>query len=97
MKAPAKLVCLESYWNEKLFQTHTVKGFFEAMAPLAHPPITVAHRFVDSQASLVCDLLFLHRFYADPAPWKNLRRIFASVQRDYPPARRMGHTLVMRD
>ncbi|HYN13835.1 MAG TPA: hypothetical protein VET51_14435 [Burkholderiales bacterium] len=198
MKAPAKLVCLESYWNEKLFQTFSVKGFFEAMAPLAHPPLTVAHRFVESEAglayytrrpggvmwrqsdvfdapvyylafhgrpagvasllggisgerlceafagyggyknlvyfaacsvlrgtkgerfardflkatgvravigyttrvdwmaSLVADLLFLHRFYADPSPWRNLRRIFRSVQRDYPAARRLGHTLVMR-
>ncbi len=26
----------------------------------------------------------------------NLRRIFASVQRDYPRARRLGHTLVLR-
>jgi hypothetical protein len=175
-----------------------VKGFFEAMAPLAHPPLTVAHRFVESEAalayytkrpeglmwrsqelfdtpvyylafhgrpgavrsllerieadklceafagyggyrnlvyfaccnvlrgekgrsfarrflktsgvkavigytttvdwmaSLVCDLLFLHRFYADPSPWKNLRRIFNSVQRDYPAARRLGYTLVTR-
>ena len=199
MKAPAKLVCLESYWNEKLFQTFSVKGFLDAMAPLAHPPLTVAHRFVDSaaglayytkrpggvmwrqrelfdtpvyylafhgrpasvtsllgrisgerlceafagygsyknlvyfaacsvlrgargkrfardflgttgvravigyrtnvdwMASLVCDLLFLHRFYADPAPWRNLRRIFASVHRDYPRARRLGHTLILRD
>ena len=38
MKAPPKLVCLESYWNEKLFQTFSVKGFLDAMAPLAHPP-----------------------------------------------------------
>ena len=200
MKAPLKLVCLESYWNDRLHQTASVKEFLEAMAPLAHPPLTVAHRFVDSEAglayylrrpggvmwrerelfdapvyylafhgapaairpalgrvdgerlceafagygdggyrnlvyfaacsvlrgkrgmdfarrflaatgvravvgyttpvgwmdSLVADLLFLHRFYADPAPWKNLRRIFASVQRDYPRARKLGHTLVMR-
>jgi hypothetical protein len=197
MKAPPKLVCLESYWNERMFQTFSVKGFFEAMAPLVHPPVTVAHRFVESEsglayytrrggvlwrqeelfdtpvfylafhgapgavksvlgrigaerlcdafsgygdngyrnlvyfaacnvlrgqagrrfardflkatgvraivgytttvdwmASLVADMLFLHRFYSDPSPWRNLRRIFASVQRDYPRARRMGHTLV---
>lgn len=196
MKAPAKLVCFEAYWNDRLFQTHSMKGFLEAMAPLSHPPLTIAHRYVDSEAglayylrkpggvlwrqkelfdvpvyylafhgrpaavspplgrvsgdrlceafagyggyrnlvyfaacsvlrgargeafarqflrktgvravvgyttavpwmeSLVCDLLFLHRFYADAAPWKNLRRIFASVQRDYPRARRLGHTLV---
>ena len=47
-------------------------------------------------ASLVCDLLFLHRFYNDPAPWKNLRRIFNSVRRDYPAARRLKHILITR-
>jgi hypothetical protein len=52
---------------------------------------------VDWMASLVADLLFLHRFYGDAAPWRNLRRIFRSVQRDYPHARRLGHTLVTRD
>jgi hypothetical protein len=201
VKAPPKIVCLESYWNERLFQSFSMKGFLEAMAPLLHPPLTIAHRFVDSQpgiayylrrpggvmwrqkelfdapvyylafhgrpaavtpvlgrvtgeqlceafagygaggyrnlvyfaacsvfsgargrrfaktflratgvravigygtpvgwmASLVCDLLFLHRFYSDPAPWKNLRRIFNSVQRDYPVARRLKHTLVTRE
>ena len=45
-------------------------------------------------ASLVCDMLFLHRFYSDPSPWRNLRRIFNSVRRDYPLARRLGHTLI---
>ena len=48
-------------------------------------------------ASLVADLLFLHRFYLDPSPWRNLRRIFRSVQRDYPRARRLGHLLITRD
>jgi hypothetical protein len=170
-----------------------VKGFFEAMAPLLDPPLTVAHRFVDSEAglahyakrvmwrnrelfdapvyylafhgrpgavspplgriesqrlceafegyggyknlvyfaccnvlrgergrrfarqflkasgaravigytttvnwmaSLVADMLFLHRFYRDPSPWRNLPRIFHSVSRDYPVARRLGHTLI---
>src|SRR3954470_5968314 len=52
MKAPAKIVCLESYWNEKLFQSVSVKPFFEAMAPLLHPPLIVAHRFVESDAGL---------------------------------------------
>jgi len=182
-----------------LFQTTSVKGFFESMAPLSHPPLTVAHRFVESEeglayylrrpggvmwrqkelfdtpvyylafhgrpasvtsllgrisgerlceafagygsyknlvyfascsmfrggkgrrfardflkatgaravigyttpvnwmASLVADMLFLHRFYADPSPWKNLRRLFNSVQRDYPLARRLGHTLITGD
>jgi hypothetical protein len=198
MKAPPKLVCLETYWNDRLFQSFSVKGFFEAMAPLVRPPLTVAHRFVESRnglayyakrpdgvmwrsrelfdapvyylafhgkpggvtsllggidakelceafagyggyrnlvyfaacnvlrgkrgmafarrflratgvravigyttrvdwmASLVADMLFLHRFYNDPSPWRNLRRIFNSVQRDYPRARRLGHTLVIR-
>ena len=200
MRAPPKIVCLESYWNEQMFQHFSVKGFLDAMAPLVSPPLTVAHRFVDSgaglayylrrpgglmwrqqelfdapvfylafhgrpgsvravverisgeqltdafagygesgyknlvyfaacsvfrgargmrfaqdfvrntgvqavigyatpvgwMASLVCDLLFLHRFYTDPAPWKNLRRIFRSVHRDYPAARRLQHILVTR-
>ena len=179
-----------------MFQTFSVKGFFEAMAPLSSPPLTLAHRFVESEAglayyakrpdgllwrseelfdtpiyylafhgrpggvrslleridserlceafqgygsypnlvyfaccnvlrgekgrrfaraflktsgvravigytttvnwmaSLVADMLFLHRFYRDPSPWKNLRRIFNSVSRDYPVARRLGHTLI---
>jgi hypothetical protein len=181
-----------------MFQAFSVKGFFEAMAPLVHPPLTVAHRFVESEAglayyakrpdglawrskelfdtpiyylafhgkpgslspllgrieaervceafagygeggyqnlayfaccnvlrgekgqrfareflkksrmravigytttvnwmaSLVADMLFLQRFYSDPAPWRNLRRIFNSVSRDYPVARRLGHTLM---
>jgi len=199
MKVPAKLVCLEAYWNEKLFQTSSVRGFFEAMAPLQSPPLTLAHRFVESEAglayyakrpdglmwrrkelydtpiyylafhgrpatvvsltgdigsqplidafegyghgyknlayfaccsvlrgkrgrrfardflgksrmravigyaarvdwmaSLVADMLFLHRFYRDSSPWRNLRRIFNSVVRDYPAARRLGYTLIER-
>jgi hypothetical protein len=200
MKVPPKLVCLETYWNEKLFESFSVKPFFEAMAPLTTPPLRVAHRFVESaqglayyarrpdgvmwrhadlfdapvyylafhgkpgtvisltgdigaeplveafagygrgyrslvyfaacsvlrgvqgerfakaflrktgvravigyttrvdwMASLVADLLFLHRFYRDPSPWRNLRRIFRSVQHDYPRARRLGHLLITRD
>jgi hypothetical protein len=49
---------------------------------------------VDWMESLVADMLFLHRFYRDPSPWRNLKRIFRSVQRDYPLARRLGHTLI---
>jgi hypothetical protein len=52
---------------------------------------------VDWMASLVADMLFLHRFYRDPSPWRNLRRIFNSVSRDYPVARRLGHTLITRE
>jgi len=198
VKAPPKLVCLETYWNERLFQSFSVKGFFEAMAPLVRPPLRIAHRFVESaeglayytrrpggvmwrqrelfdapvyylafhgkpgtvisltgnigaqplieafegfgrggyrnlvyfaacsmlhgkrgerfardflkatgvravigyttrvdwMASLVADMLFLHRFYSDASPWRNLKKIFASVQRDYPRARALGHSLV---
>ena len=200
MKVPAKLVCLETYWNETLFESFSVRPFFEALAPLLNPPLRVAHRHVESaqglayyarrpdgvmwrradlfdapvyylafhgkpgtvisltgdigaeplieafagygrgyrnlvyfaacsvlrgaqgerfaraflrktgvravigyttrvdwMASLVADLLFLHRFYRDPSPWRNLRRIFRSVQRDYPRARRLGHLLMTRD
>ena len=198
---PAKLVCLESYWDAALFREMSVKGFFEALQPLLTPPLQVAHRFVESRrglayytrypdgllwkepdawnapiyylafhgkpaaiksvldgigadrlcdafrgygrcgydnlvyfaacsvlrgrrghqfareflkasgcravigyttdvnwmASLVTDLLFLHRFYSDPDPWRNLRAIFASVHRDFRPARELGHTLVLAD
>jgi hypothetical protein len=198
LKAPSKLVCLETYWNERLFQSFSVKPFLDALASLEHPPLQVAHRFVESAAglvyyarrpqgvmwrqaelfdtpvfylafhgkpgtvisltgdigaeplieafqgygdggyrnlvyfaacsmlrgaqgmrfareflkktgvravigyttrvdwtaSLVADMLFLHRFYRDASPWRNLKRIFASVQRDYPLARRLGHTLI---
>jgi hypothetical protein len=197
VKAPRKLVCLETYWNDKLFQSFSVRPFFEAMGQLLHPPLMVAHRFVESEpglayyarrptgvmwrqadlfdapvyylafhgkpgtvisltgnigaeplieafagygrgyknlvyfaacsvlrgvqgerfakeflrktgvravigyttrvdwmASLVADMLFLHLFYLDPSPWRNLRKIFASVQREYPRARRLGHALV---
>jgi hypothetical protein len=51
---------------------------------------------VDWMASLIADMLLLHRFYADPSPWRNLRRIFASVHRDYPRARKLRHTLILR-
>lgn len=199
-RAPKKLICLESYWNERLFETFSVKGFLEAMAPLVRPPLQLAHRFVESErglayytkrpdgllwraaeafdapvfylafhgapaalktplgrieadrlceafagygdggyrnlvyfaacgvlrgahgrrfaerflaetgvralvgytrtvdwmGSLVADLLFLQRFYASPAPWRNLRRIFDSVQRDFPRARTLGHALILR-
>jgi hypothetical protein len=200
VKAPPKLVCLETYWNEKLFESFSVKPFFDAMAPLLRPPLKVAHRFVESEAglayytqrpggvmwryaelfdapvfylafhgkpgavisltgnigaqpllqafegygrgyrnlvyfaacsmlrgaqgerfarefmrktgvravigyttrvdwmaSLVADLLFLHRFYSHPSPWRNLRRIFNSVRRDYPRARTLGHLLLTRE
>lgn len=43
--------------------------------------------------SMLTDLLFLRRFYADPDPWRNLRRIHDSVLEDFAPARALGHVL----
>ena len=51
-RVPAKLVVLESYWDNRLFQTMSVKGFFESMGPLHDPPLQLAHRFVESQRGL---------------------------------------------
>ena len=195
---PSKLVVLESYWDSRLFQTKTVKGFFEAMGPLHDPPLQLAHRFVESQRglahytaapdgllwrdpgaadapifylafhgapsevksvldsigeqelcdafkgfgvkpnlvyfaacsvlrdqkgrqfakkfleasgcravlgyttdvnwmlSLVTDMLFLHRFYCNDDPWKNLRKIFESVLSDFKPAGEIGWTMIER-
>jgi hypothetical protein len=193
---PKKLVCLESSWNKRVFHAMSVKGFFEALQPLIHPPLKLAHRFVESakhlayytrrpdgllwtdqegwdvpifylafhgspatvhstlesiDAQLLCDafqgysgyrnliylsacnvlgeplgrdfgekllrvsgsravigytanvdwmdglivdLLFLYRFYTDKDPWHNLGRIFASLESDFQPARRMGYILI---
>jgi hypothetical protein len=46
--------------------------------------------------SMLADLLFLRRFYADPSPWRNLRQIHDSVLEDFAPARRLGHVLHLR-
>ncbi len=48
---------------------------------------------IDWMDSMLTDLLFLRRFYADPAPWKNLRAIHASVLADFAPARTLGYVL----
>ena len=48
----AKLVCLESYWNQDLFKTTSVKGFFESLATLIRPRLQLAHRFVESERGL---------------------------------------------
>jgi hypothetical protein len=195
-RVPAKLVVLESYWNNRLFETMSVKGFFESMGPLHDPPLQLAHRFVESQRglahytappggllwndpsaadapifylafhgaptqvksvlesigeqslcdafknfgikpnliyfaacsvlrgrsgqrfarkflessgcraligyttdvnwmlSLLTDMLFLHRFYRDNDPWRNLRKIYQSVLDDFKPAAQLGWTLV---
>jgi hypothetical protein len=49
---PAKLVCLESYWNRELFRTTSVKPFFEALSTLIRPRLQLAHRFVESERGL---------------------------------------------
>ena len=46
--------------------------------------------------SMLTDLLFLRRFYADPNPWKNLRAIHDSVLADFAPARALGFCLFQR-
>jgi len=46
--------------------------------------------------SMLTDLLFLRRFYADPDPWRNLRQIHDSVVKDFAPARAQGHVLHLR-
>ena len=51
---------------------------------------------VDWMDSMLTDLLFLRRFYADPAPWRNLRQIHDSVLKDFAPARALGHVLHLR-
>ena len=45
---------------------------------------------VDWMESMLADLLFLRRFYADTDPWRNLEAIHASVLEDFAPARRLG-------
>jgi hypothetical protein len=45
---------------------------------------------VDWMESMLADLLFLRRFYADADPWRNLAAIHASVLEDFAPARRLG-------
>lgn len=49
---PMKLVCLESSWDDRVFHNTSVKGFFESLGPLTHPPLQVAHRFVESSKHL---------------------------------------------
>ena len=51
-KPPAKLVVLESYWNRRLFNPSSVRGFLDALAPLAQPPLAIAHRYVESGRGL---------------------------------------------
>ncbi len=45
---------------------------------------------IDWMESMLTDLLFLRRFYADADPWRNLAAIHASVLEDFACARRLG-------
>lgn len=49
---PMKLVCLESAWDTKAFGNLSVRGFFEAMRPLIHPPLQLAYRPIESARHL---------------------------------------------
>jgi hypothetical protein len=48
----SKLVCLESYWNEDLHLTTSVRAFLDALRPTLRPPLQVAHRVVESARGL---------------------------------------------
>lgn len=50
--AACKLVCLESYWDDELFDTLSVRGFLEALRPLLQPPLQIAHRFIETAKGL---------------------------------------------
>jgi hypothetical protein len=43
---------------------------------------------------MLTDMLFLHCFYRDEDPWKNLRNIYDSVIGDFKPAIAIGWTLI---
>jgi hypothetical protein len=60
-----KLVCLESYWNQELLTTKSVKGFFESLATLIQPRLQLAHRFVESERGLS-----YYASYPDGVLWK---------------------------
>ena len=51
---------------------------------------------VDWMESMLADLLFPRRFYADADPWRHLEAIHASVLEDFAPARRLGLRLFQR-
>src|SRR5437879_2355333 len=55
-RVPSKLVVLESYWDNRLFQTMTVKGFFESMGPMhihrCNSPTALSSLNVDSPTIL---------------------------------------------
>ena len=51
----AKLVCLETYWDDgeaHLFRNTSVRTFLEGLATQFEPPLRLAHRFVESMDQL---------------------------------------------
>lgn len=52
---------------------------------------------IDWMDSMVTDLLFLKRFFNDPDPWTNIRRIHESVLADFLPARSLDFQLHVRE
>ena len=50
--------------------------------------------YVNWMLSLITDMLFLHRFYRDEDPGKNLRKIYESVLDDFRPASDIRWTLI---
>src|SRR5438105_3548796 len=96
-KVPPKLVCLESFGACRVLRGVRGERFARQFLKTSRVRAVIGYGTpVGWMASLVCDMLFLQRFYSDPAPWKNLRRIFKSVHRDYPVARRLKHLLFTR-
>jgi len=69
------------------------KAFLKASGSRAVLGYTTDVNWMDS---MLADLLFLRRFYADPDPWRNLRAIHQSVLADFAPARALGHSLCLR-
>ena len=49
---------------------------------------------VDWMDSMAVDLMFIHRFFMDDDPWKNLGKIVASIIADFRPAKAMGYTVL---
>lgn len=50
--------------------------------------------YVNWMLSLITDMLFLHRFYRDEDPGRNLRRIYESLLNDFKPASDIRWTLI---
>jgi len=67
---PRKLVCLESSWDDRVFKNLSVRGFFDSLKPLFHPPLQVEHRLIESAKHLA---YYLRRpdgvLWVDPSAW----------------------------